>query len=338
MKAGVFYGRHDLRVEDWPEPIIGPDEVLLKVAYCGICGSDVHTFEGMQMNIHNRPPGPRVLGHEVSGIVAEIGANVTNCQPGDRVTCIPWTVCGNCAYCRKGLVNHCTNKKLLGGAMAEYCVAPAGSVYHLPDGISLRRAVLAEPISCCVWAMDLAQPQNGSTVAVIGAGAMGLVLLLLAKSGGAAVTITSEPNPIRRSLAETLGASLTVNPRETDLLAAVRGVTDGLGADVALEAVGHPATAQDAIRIVRNAGTVVLVGVADPAATLPLSPYEVYQRELTIKGCLTRRLSFDRAVRWLPTLNLDPIVTHVFPLADLPEAMEHARLGKGGKIAVTPES
>jgi len=336
VRAALFYGKHDLRVEDIPIPTIAPDEVLIRVAFCGICGSDVHTFEGMQMNIHNRPPGPRVIGHEVSGVVAEIGSAVTTCRVGEEVACIPWVVCGNCAYCRKGLVNHCTSKKLLGGAMAEYVVAPQGSVYPLPPGVTLKRAVLSEPISCCVWAVDLGQPQSGSAVAIIGAGAMGLVLLLLGQHGGAAQTIVSEPNPIRRALAESLGATVAVNPREQDLAQAVKSASNGLGADVAFEAVGHPSTVQDAIRIVRNAGTVVLVGVTDPAATLPLSPYEVYQRELTIKGCLTRRLSFDRALRWLPTLNLDPIITHVFPLSDAATAMEHARLGKGGKIVIAP--
>ncbi len=127
-----------------------------------------------------------------------------------------------------------------------------------------------------------------------------------------------------------------MDPREVDLAATVRDLTDGIGADVAFEAVGHPATVQDAIRVVRSAGIVVIVGVADPAAFLPISPYEIFQRELTIRGCFTRRLSFDRAVRWLSALNLDPIVTHVFPLADAREAMDHARHGAGGKVLVAP--
>ncbi len=197
MKAAVFYGKHDLRVEDRPVPSIGSDEVLIRVAYCGICGSDVHTFEGMQANIHARPAGPLAMGHEVSGTVAEVGAEVTTCRPGDRVTCIPWVTCGACPYCRRGLVNHCPKKKLLGGAMAEYVVAPQGAVYHLPDAISLRRAALAEPLSCCVWATDLAGLRSGETAVVIGAGTMGLLLSLLARCGGAAQTIVSEPNPTR---------------------------------------------------------------------------------------------------------------------------------------------
>ncbi|HEX5414937.1 MAG TPA: zinc-dependent alcohol dehydrogenase family protein [Chloroflexota bacterium] len=335
MKAAVFHGKHDLRVEDVPVPGVGPDEVLIEVAYSGICGSDLHIYDGMELNIHARPAGPRVLGHEVSGVVAEVGASVTTCRPGDRVTCIPWVTCGTCAYCRRGLVNHCTNKTLLGGTMAEYVVAPQGSVYRVPDVVPLRRAALAEPLSCSVWALDLAKLRSGEAAVVVGAGTMGLLIALLASRGGAAQVIVSEPNPIRRELAARLGATATVDPREGDLATRVRALTDDLGADVAFEVVGHPATVRDALSVVRNAGTVVVVGVSDPAATLPIAPYEVYQRELTIRGCLTRRLSFDRAMHWLGVLDLDPVITHAFPLADLDTAMAHAR-GAGGKVLLVP--
>ena len=336
MKAAVFHGKHDLRLEDVPVPTIGPDDVLIEVAYCGICGSDLHTYDGMELSIHKRPSGSRVLGHEVSGVVAEVGANVTTCRSGDRVTCIPWVTCGVCAYCRRGLVNHCERKTLLGGAMAEYVVAPGGSIYQLPEGVSLRRAALAEPLSCCVWALDLGGLRSGECAVVVGAGPMGLLIALLASRGGAAQTIVSEPNPIRRELAARLGATAVVNPRETDLATRVRALTDGLGADVAFEVVGHPATVRDALSVVRNAGTVVVVGVSDPAATLPIAPYEVFQRELTIRGCLTRRLSFDRGMRWLGALDLDPVITHVFPLDDLASAMAHAKQGAGGKVLLAP--
>jgi 2-desacetyl-2-hydroxyethyl bacteriochlorophyllide A dehydrogenase len=337
MKAALLYGRHDLRLEDRPVPDVGPGEVLIKVAYCGICGSDVHSFEGMQTNIHNRPPGPRLIGHEFSGIVAAVGAGVANCRPGDRVTCIPWATCGACYYCRRGLVNHCPNKQQVGGSMAEYCVAPATTVHVIPAEMSLQRAALAEPVSCCVWAVDLAGITSGSTVAIIGAGTMGLLLLELAKASGAARTVISEPHPARRAVAGTLGADLIVDPRETDLLAAVQGLTDGIGCDVALEAVGHPATIGEALRVVRRAGTVVIVGVSDPAARLEVSPFDIYLRELTIKGCFTRRLTFDRGLHWLTRLNLDPIITHVFALDDVNEAMECARTGKGAKVLLTPD-
>ena len=336
MKAAMLYGRHDLRVEERPVPEVGAGQVLLKVSYCGICGSDVHSFEGMQAVIHKRAAGPRAMGHEVAGIVAEVGAGVTNCQPGDRVTCIPWAVCGACYYCRRGLVNHCLDKQLLGGAMAEYCLAPAVTVHRIPDSLSLERAALAEPLSCCVWAIDLAGVTTGATVAIIGAGTMGLLLLELAKASGAARTIISEPHPTRRAVAAELGADLIVDPRETDLLSAVEALTDGIGCDAALEAVGHPATVAEAMRITRRAGTVVIVGVANPAARLEISPFDIYLRELTIRGCFTRRLTFDRGLHWLAKLNLDPIITHTFPLAEVGEAMDYARSGRGAKVLVAP--
>jgi L-iditol 2-dehydrogenase len=336
MKAVMFHGRHDLRVEDRPEPAPGPGEVLLKVAYCGICGSDVHTFEGMTADIHKRPPGPRAMGHEVSGVVAAVGAGVVNCRPGDRVACVPWAFCGVCYYCRRGMVNHCTDKVILGGAMADYCLAPAQAVHVLPDSLSLERAALAEPMSCCVWAIDLAGITSGATVTIVGAGTMGLLLLELAKASGAARTVVSEPHAARRAVVATLGADLIVDPRETDLLAAVQGLTGGIGCDVALEVVGHPATVAEAMRVTRRAGTVVIVGVADPGARLEVSPFDIYLRELTIKGCFTRRLTFDRGLHWLGKLNLDPILTHVFPLSEIQQAMEVARTGQGAKVLVAP--
>lgn len=336
MKAAMLYGRHDLRVEDRPAPAVAPGEVLIQVAYCGICGSDVHAYEGVEANIHNRPPGPRMLGHEVSGTVAAVGEGVHHCRPGDRVTAVPWAPCGACYYCRRGLVNHCLHKHLLGGAMAELCVAPATAVHVIPATMSLRRAALAEPLSCCLWAIDLAAIASGATVAVIGGGTMGLLLLELAKASGAARTILSEPHPARRAVAAALGADLIVDPRTSDLRQAVDDLTDGIGCDTVFEAVGHPATVAGALSIARRAGTVVIVGVADPAARLEVSPFDIYARELTIKGCFTRRLTFDRGLHWLAALNLDPIITHVFPLAEVGQAMEHARNGTGTKVLITP--
>lgn len=338
MKAAILHGRHDLRVEDRPVPEPDPDEVLLKVSFCGICGSDVHAYDGMQMGgIHGRRAGgPRIVGHEVAGVVEAIGERVTNCQVGDRVTCIPWAFCGACYYCRRGLVNHCSNKRLISGLMAEYGTAPATAVHRIPDTLSMERAALAEPISCALWAIDLAEITSGATVAIIGAGSIGLLLLELAKASGAARTVISEPHATRRAVAASLGADLIVDPRETDLLAAVNDLTDSIGCDVALEAVGHPATVAEALRITRRSGTVVIVGVSDPAARLEVSPFDIYLRELTIKGCFTRRLTFDRGLHWLSKLNLDPILTHTFPLADAPTAMEYARTGKGAKVLVAP--
>lgn len=336
MRAAVLYGPRDLRVEERRRPAIGADDVLVRVAYCGICGSDLHTYEGMQTSAHRRPPGPRILGHELSGVVEEAGAAATAWRSGERVTCIPWATCGACAYCRRGLVNHCERKTLIGGAMAEYVVAPQAALYRVPSDVPLERAALAEPLSCAVWAMDLAQLPSGSTVAIIGAGTIGLLLLLLSRAGGAARVVVSEPNPERRRLAAELGATLAVDPREQDVRRAVADVTDGLGADAAFEAVGGPATAASAIDAVRNAGTVVLVGVADATATLPVAPFEIYKRELTIRGCFTRRNSFPRAIAWLSVLNLDPLLGRVFPLSEVNDAIAWAKAGHGAKVLVRP--
>jgi len=335
VNAGVFYGPHDLRCEAVERPRPGPDEILIDVAYCGICGSDIHTFHGSGGNVHNRPPGPRVIGHEVSGVVAAIGDQVTSVKPGDRVTCLPWMTCGKCPYCRRGAVNHCSSKRLLGGGFAEQVITVEGTAFLVPDAVPLTRAALGEPVSCCVWAHDLGQVPNGAVVLVVGAGTMGLIMAYLALRGGAATVIVSEPNETRRALAATIGA-IAIDPRQEDPIGVARHHGDGVGADVAFEVVGRTQTIETALGAVRNGGTVVVVGVADPDARLSLSPYELYRREITLRGCLTRRNSFERGMRWLRHEALDSFVTHTFPIERIGEAMQAAIHGAGGKVLIAP--
>jgi len=186
--------------------------------------------------------------------------------------------------------------------------------------------------------MDLAELKSGESVLIIGGGPMGLLLLLLARFGGATQVFVSETNPMRRKMAEELGASLVFDPSEVDVAASVREATGGLGADVALEAVGHPATVRNAIDAVRDAGTVVIVGVASHDDTFPLSPYEIYRRELTIRGCYTRRLSFDRTLQWLRKAEFDALLSHEFPLGDIMAGFELAVSAQCGKVLVRPDT
>ena len=342
MRAALYYGPRDLRVQEREEPDYGPDEVLIRVAYTGICGSELHFYvkeEADILPVGERGPVPRPMGHEFAGVVAAVGAQVTTCQPGDRVSCVPWSQCGVCAYCRRGLVNHCPHKRrrtAAMGAFAEYVVMPQGAVHQIPADVPLQRAALAEPLSCCVWAVDQAGLRSGETVLIVGAGPMGLLLQLLAQFGGASQTIVSEISPARRKLAEQLGASLVIDPQATDLTLAVREATDGLGVDVAFEAVGHPTTVRHALDAVRDAGTVVIVGVAEPDATLALSPYEIYSRELTIRGCYTRRLSFERTLQWLRKPDFDAIISHELPLEAITEGFELAVNAQSSKVLIRP--
>lgn len=334
MKGAQLYAAGDLRLEELPEPRLGDDEVLIRPLYSGVCGSELHFYQrGLDPGL---PPPPRLLGHEFAGIVHATGRAVTSVRPGDRVTGVPWAPCGRCGYCRRGLVHHCTAKRPITGSFAERMVVAESAVYLVPPEIPLRRAALAEPVSCAVWALDQAGLRSGETVVIVGAGPLGLILLLLAQWSGAAQTIVAEFSPVRRDLAAQLGATHVVDPRTQDLPARVRDVTDGLGADVALEVVGHPAALRSALDCVRHSGTVVVVGVADAAATLPLAPFEVYRRELTIRGSYTRCHTYDRTLNWLRRAEFDRLISHELPLEEIVAGFELAGSAQCGKVLILP--
>jgi 2-desacetyl-2-hydroxyethyl bacteriochlorophyllide A dehydrogenase len=338
MRAAVFYGRHDIRIEEMETPSPGPGQALVKVACCGICGFDLHIWEGDDIAVvkDRTAQNPRVLGHEYAGTVIKVGEGVTTCKVGDRVTVAPYAACGKCFFCRNGIENYCTDKTLSSGAWAEYTVAPQAAVYGIPNDMPFELASLSEPLSCCLHAMDRAQIRGGSSVCIIGGGPIGLMLLALVKAGGASHVIVSEPVQVRRELAIKLGADIVVNPVEQDLSEIVSSKTRGVGVDYTFEAVGKASAVLDAVDVVRNSGTIVIVGVAIREDTMQLSPFEIYSRELSITGSFSRSYAFDRTIRLLPSLNLDPLITQKLGLNDIVMAITDAQKGKGAKILVEP--
>jgi threonine dehydrogenase-like Zn-dependent dehydrogenase len=338
MKVAVLYGKHDLRIEEWEKPSPGPGQVLIRVACCGICGFDLHLWEGHDVAIvkSNSCEERRLFGHEYSGTVEEIGREVTACKVGDRVTVTPYAACGKCFFCRNGIENFCNAKTLSTGAWAEYTVTPEASVYPLPNEMSFETAALVEPLSCCVHAMDRAMMKCGSSVCIIGGGPIGLILVALSKAGGVSYIIVSEPEQLRRNLAVKLGANCVVDPLKEDLLKVVRAKTRGWGVDYSFEAVGKGVTTRQAMDVVRNAGTVMILGVANREETISVRPFEVYARELTVMGSFSRSYAYDRTIRHLAGLDLRSIITHTFKLDEIVKAMTYAKEGKGGKILVRP--
>ncbi len=341
MRVAALYGKHDIRVEDWATPHPGPGQLLVKVALCGICGTELKYWHGHNIDWQGNPiKYPRVFGHEYSGTVAEVGAGVKNFKAGDRVTVAPYISCGKCFYCHTGVENFCTDKtvnaNLNNGAWAEYMLVTDGTVYAIPDNMSFEVASLSEPLSCCLHSMDRAKIQPGSSVAIVGAGPIGLMLIALAKRGGASLVIVSEPAPARRQVAFEMGADLVVNPLEQDLVEAVRAVTRGWGVDYSFEAVGKSAAARQAIDIARNAGTIVIMGVALPDDQMIVTPFELHIRELTLLGAVSRSYAYDRTVRMLSALDLKPLFTHTFPLEEIATAITYCVDGRGAKILVQP--
>lgn len=332
MTCAVWRGVGDLRVERREVPRPQGRNVLVKVEACGVCGTDLHLLDG---SIALYQP-PRVLGHESSGIVVAVGPEVRSVGVGAAVTIDPNLPCGACFYCREAQPYMCTDRTSTIGGFAEYQLVPEQTVYPLPPSLPTLHGALAEPLSACLHALELAGPRVGGTVAVVGGGTIGLLLVQLARRSGAVLVAVSEPDPIRRELAVRLGADLAIDPTAEDPRERLLAATQGVGVDCAFEAVGAAATAQTAIALPRRGGTVVLVGVAPTSAEITLRPYDLFERELTLRASFIRTYEFRRAVALLPILELEPLIGERFPLPRILDAFAAAGSRRGVKTLVTP--
>ncbi len=317
------------------EPECAPDEVIVQVATCGVCGTDRAIFRG------EAPAAlPVVLGHEFSGVVVEVGSQVTELSVGDRVAADPNVVDGTCFFCRRGETNLCSGLSPLGitrnGGFAEFAAVPATNAYRLPETVSVELGSLVEPLACCVRGIDQARIGLGDVVAVLGAGPIGCLLIQLARIQGAGTILAVEPEPSRWNHAVAAGADFTCGPDEA--VAALRGIRDP-APDVVIEASGRTQTAEWAIGLVRRGGTVVLFGVYPEQERLSLNPFRVNEDELRIVGSLNNPNTHQRAIDLLASgrVVLDAVITHRLGLEDLPKAMDRDSFPGAGKITVDPQ-
>ena len=342
MKALLLSKYRHLEITDLPVPVPGPDEVLIRVAACGICGSDVHGYDGSS----GRRIPPIVMGHEAAGRIAAVGQNVKGLAEGDRVTFDSTIFCGACAHCRRGDVNLCDHRQVLGvscsdyrraGAFAEYVVVPSRVIHRLPDPLSFSEAAMLEAVAVAIHGVSLAQIPPNSTALVIGAGTIGLLTLQALRSAGCSRVLVADIDPTRLQLAQELGAT-TVLSAEKDLVAQVLELTSGTGVDVAVEAVGRTETVTAAIESVCKGGTVVLVGNISPQVTIPLQ--KVVTRQIRLQGSCASAGEYPRAIELLASgaIRVQPLITAVAPLAAGPEWFErlYAREPNLMKVVLTP--
>lgn len=336
MRAVVFHEANNLSVGECPIPQIAAHEVLVKVHACGICGTDIHILHGEHI-----VKFPVIPGHEFSGEIVEAGGEVTNVRVGDRVTVDPNIVDHTCLFCRRGEIQLCENLTAVGvnydGGFAQYCKVPSVQAVPIPSEVSLDEAAMAEPLACCIHGIDRAGIVPGSTVVVLGAGTVGLMLLQLAKISGAGRIIVSEPDDRNRELAARFGAEVLLDPMQDDVAAEVEKVTR-VGADVVIESAGRLETAQLAIKLARRGGTVLQFGVVSPDMVATISPYDLFYKELTIRGSFVNPFTHARAVELLALKQVDviPLVTHRFPLDDAAKALETAQSKDAVKVFLTP--
>lgn len=337
MKAAVFYGTGDIRIEEVEKPKIKPGFVLVEVKACGICGTDVHIYSGGMGPSSVTPPV--ILGHEFSGRVVEVGDGVIDIAVGDNVAIDPNISCGRCHYCREGMEHLCENLRNIGvmidGGFAQYCLVPQNQAYKMPKDMPYEIGAMAEPVACCLHGTDLAQIKPGDTVAVLGGGAIGLIHAQLAKLSGASAIIISEPSAGRRELAKKLGFDMLVNPLSDDIKVFVKDAT-GYGADVVIEAAGLAATARQAFDIVKRGGTILQFGVVDERAEIPLKPFDIYQNEIRWIGSFINPHTHARALELLAKGQIEmlPLITDRYSLDNMEEGLKKDVSGNRVKAIV----
>lgn len=324
MKASRFLGNKTFAVTDLPTPHAGPGELVLRNQVCGVCGTDVHIYHGEPGSADVNPPV--VLGHEYSGEVVEVGEGVTGFAVGDHVTVDPNIYCGHCAYCQNGKKQLCPSMEAIGvtrdGGFAQYSRIPASQAFKLEPTVPWEAAAMAEPLACCLHGIDLAGIQVGDKVCVVGGGAIGLLMVQLAKLSGASQIVLSEPNEKRRQVGLQLGANAAIDPTRPDAQEAFAQVLDG-GANVVIECVGNVSAVKSAFQFAGKGATVLLFSVPKVDATFDLPLFDVYKKELTIKGSFVNPDTHARAVALINSgkVDFDPIITHRFTLDQLPEAI-----------------
>jgi 2-desacetyl-2-hydroxyethyl bacteriochlorophyllide A dehydrogenase len=344
MKAAVFEGPGQITIQELPNPVAGPDDIVVKVSQCGICGSDLHSFlEGAFIS-----PG-QVMGHEFSGPITQVGANVEGLEVGDRVTAVPLSTCGRCPRCLDGAGHLCEIGLAaslaygLPGAFAEYVRVPdavvGGNVHLIPDNVSYAAAALVEPLAVGLHAAKSANPGPTDTCVVIGLGSIGLNCVQMLKACGAGTVIGVDISPARLKLAQQLGADIVINGLEVDALETVQKITGvgaygvGARADIVIEASGVPSLLADAISMTRAGGKLRIAALYE--GTVPIDANQIVQKEMSVAGTFAYRGEFAQVLQMLSTGRVvaESLISHTFTLDQAADAFQ-AQLSKDSSIKV----
>lgn len=339
MKALLLSEYRKLEVTDLPEPEIGPEDLLVQVRACGICGSDIHGYDGSS----GRRIPPLVMGHEAAGVVAAVGAQVTGFRVGDRVTFDSTVSCGQCFFCRRGQVNLCDRRMVLGvscgeyrrhGAFAEYVAVPQHICYLLPEDLPFERAALIEAVSVAVHAANRTPVALGDTAVVVGSGMIGLLAIQAIRLAGCARVISVDLSAERLARARQLGADVSLKADEVNVPEEVRKLTHGRGADVVLEAVGATATIRTALESARKGGAVTLIGNLAPKVEVPLQV--LVTRELSVYGTCASSGEYPACIDLLArgAIRVDEMITAIAPLEEGPRWFARLYAGEPGAMKV----
>ncbi|MDY0093072.1 MAG: galactitol-1-phosphate 5-dehydrogenase [Candidatus Vecturithrix sp.] len=321
MKALVLQEYHQLVYEDVPEPEIATDGVLIQVKACGICGSDVHGLDG---STGRRIP-PIIMGHEASGMIIQAGKDVKDFTAGDRVTFDSTIYCGACYFCRRGQINLCDNRRVLGvscqdyrqhGAFAEYVAVPQRILYRLPETLSYERAAMVEPVSIAFHAMTLTPITLNNTAVVVGAGMIGILLIQALRLAGCGQIIAVDLAPQKLALASQAGADVVLQAGQNNVTAEILKLTDERGADLAFEVVGNTTALNTAIASLRKGGTLTIIGNLAPTVEFPLQA--IVTRQITVYGSCSSSGEYSACLDMIAAgkINVDLLINKVAPLSE----------------------
>lgn len=342
MKAAVVVTPGKMEIRDVPEPQIAPNQIKVKIAYCGICGSDLkmirHEMETGR-SMFGDPPrsaGPRIMGHEASGTIVEVGPETkAGYKVGQRVAMDFRSYCGSCYYCRNKMPHFCERARPASGAYAEYAVYNEDDIYLLPDNMSLEEGALLEPASVAVHAVDLAGIRVGGTLAILGGGPIGVLILEVARRAGAAKILVSEPVEGRRKIAKQVGATAVIDPNKEDIGEVTESLTGGLGFDTVIDASGTVGGARQAVYLAGRCGTVIWAATYPDGAQLGDLPRYMCGMELTIRSVFVSPYCFYRALNLLPEMDLRPLIS-IRPLEEINDAFQALFRGEGMKVLIQP--
>jgi 2-desacetyl-2-hydroxyethyl bacteriochlorophyllide A dehydrogenase len=319
MLAAVFNGKKNLVLSDYPLRKLNKNEILIRVAGCGVCGTDRHIYEGTAPS-----STPVILGHEYSGTIVEKGDRDSKFNIGDNVAVDPNIYCGSCFYCRKGLVSFCENLNALGvtlnGGFAEYSIVPVSQAYLLPSDFDLSAAAFSEPLSCCLRGIEQADIKSGNTVIIIGGGSIGLLMVQLVKNTGASKVILIEPDQYKQDMGIQLGADYSFSPDDKNLIEKITDLSGSL-ADVVIECVGNNSAVSCAINMAGRGGKVVVFGLAPKDQTVAVNLQNLYRKELKILGSFLNPFTFRPAVDLLVNkkINVNILLTKQVLLKNISE-------------------
>lgn len=338
MKAALLTRLREIEVRDVPEPqLTGPRDVLLRIDAVGVCGSDVHYYKTGRIGtaVVNYP---FVMGHECAGTVMQTGADVRGLKPGQRVAIDPLVACGGCDQCVAGRPNTCRNQRFLGqpgelsGSLAEYVVLPQESCYPVPESMSPAQAAMVEPLSIGIHAQRLSQVKAGSTIAILGSGPIGLSVLLACRAAADCTAYMTDLIDERLKMAGRLGAAWTGNPRRIDVLQAI-GTAEPAGMDFVFECAGEQETLNQAVDLLKPGGALVIVGIPEvDEVSFPV--HTLRRKEITIKNVRRQNHCMAPAIELVSSgrINIDPLITHHFPLQDTGSAFEMVSVYHDGVI------